>query len=382
MEAAATAAAEYQRELMLGMSDKARRLGDWAAQVGRGPNSGPERGFENSSAQLRDILRRGLIKMTDLRDDPEWFFEAHRVVGAFGEELGPGFWTRFTVQFNLVCRTPRTRHTRHEHAHAHVETELRSPPAQFAGTVLAVGNADQIEQLNVMQAAGQLGCFALTEKFAGVSSGMVVETTAEFDATTRTFVLNSPSAGAYKNWISQGFCADKSVVVADLRVGGKSHGPHAFLIDFRLERNGQVQLVDGVSLADMGRKTVANDLDNAWIAFDNVSKRPRTVMRARCRSVTATPPEHLARFAEGPARPRSLLRAGARARERAARPLRLHRRGGRLRAERGRHAHHGDDRGAPLHGASCRRRGCPALRQVTAPAANRPCCKPWLVADV
>ena len=188
---------------------------------------------------LRDLMTRGLVKMTDLRDDPEWFFEAHRIVAAHGDDLGSGFWTRFTVQFNL-----------------------------FAGTVLAAGSPSHVEQLRAMQAAGELGCFALTEKFAGVSSGMVVETVAAFDAASRTFVLRSPNEGAVKNWISQGFCADKSVVIADLQLeDGVSQGAHAFLIDFRVPRGSAAkQLVAGVRLADMGRKTTANDLDNAWCA--------------------------------------------------------------------------------------------------------------------
>merc|ERR1719453_2939847 len=121
-----------------------------------------------------------------------------------------------------------------------------------------------------MQSSAHLGCFGLTEKFAGVSSGMVVETLAEYDHANKEFVITSPSEGAKKNWISQGFVADKSVVVADLRIDGKSRGPHAFLIDFRVQRNGEKQLVSGISLADMGRKTVSNDLDNAWIKFDGV----------------------------------------------------------------------------------------------------------------
>ena len=51
----------------------------------------------------------------------------------------------------------------------------------------------------------RLGCFGLTEKFAGVSSGMVVESIAEVDLQMREFLLTSPNEGAYKNWISQGF---------------------------------------------------------------------------------------------------------------------------------------------------------------------------------
>ena len=142
----------------------------------------------------------------------------------------------------------------------------------FAGTVLAVGNASQIASLEAMQAAGALGCFALTEKFAGVSSGMVVETTAEFDAARNEFVISTPSEGAKKNWISQGFVADKAVVVADLRVGGASHGPHAFLTDFRVGG----ALAPGVRLADMGKKTVCNDLDRV----DRLRRRARPAVGA------------------------------------------------------------------------------------------------------
>jgi len=231
-------------------SARAKELQAWAVEVGRKRTSS-ELGFEESSSNLRELLKRSLVKMTDLRDDPTYFFEAHRVISMHGTELGAGFWTRFTVQYNL-----------------------------FAGTILAVGNEAQVAQLDQMQQKGELGCFGLTEKFAGVSSGMVVETIAEYDSVSGEFLLTSPNEGAYKNWISQGFCADKSVVVADLRVAGKSHGPHAFIIDFRADRNGVKELVPGVRLADMGRKTVCNDLDNAWIAFDGV-RVPRSALLDR-----------------------------------------------------------------------------------------------------
>jgi acyl-CoA oxidase len=61
----------------------------------------------------------------------------------------------------------------------------------------------------------------LTEQLAGVQSGLVVETTAVWDEKTREFALNTPHAGARKNWISQGATADKAVVVASLTVAGK-----------------------------------------------------------------------------------------------------------------------------------------------------------------
>lgn len=83
------------------------------------------------------------------------------------------------------------------------------------------------------------------------------------------------------------------MVVADLIVGGASKGPHAFVVDFRV--NGR--LVDHIAVDDMGPKTVGdtaygsvsrvehemqvgNDLDNAWIAFDNL-ELPKTALLSK-----------------------------------------------------------------------------------------------------
>ena len=47
------------------------------------------------------------------------------------------------------------------------------------------------------------------------------------------FVLHTPSDKAAKNWISQGYTAERGVVIADLVIGGESHGPHASLLSLR-----------------------------------------------------------------------------------------------------------------------------------------------------
>ena len=134
--------------------------------------------------------------------------------------------------------------------------------------MLGLGSPEQIQQLENMQQRGTLGCFALTEKLAGVNSGLVVKTTATYDPASTTFVIDTPNEGAYKNWISQGLTAEKCAVIADLRVDGKSYGPHGFLIDLRDVDTKHV--LKGVTLGDMGRKSTGNDLDNAWIRFDKV----------------------------------------------------------------------------------------------------------------
>jgi len=208
----------------------------------------------DSAESMRSLVRKGLLSATDIRDRPDRFFKAHRLLARHAVEHGPGFWIRFTVHYNLCF-----------------------------GTVLAVGGPEQVAAITETEAAGELGCFALTERLAGVQSGLLVETTAVYDEASEEFVLHTPNEGAAKNWISQGFTADKAVVLADLTVGGKRRGPHAFLMDLR--RGGE--LAPGVSLGDMGVKTTGNDLDNAWIAFDNV-RLPRAALLNAHASVDAS----------------------------------------------------------------------------------------------
>lgn len=123
-----------------------------------------------SAAVLRRVVRTQLLRFTDMRDHPEKFFLAHRLLGTIG--LG-GFGIRFTVQFNL-----------------------------FAGSILGLGGTDQVAKLDAMQEAGNLGCFLLTENQAGVLSGLIVKTTAEWDDRTKEFVLHTPDDAAAKNWVS------------------------------------------------------------------------------------------------------------------------------------------------------------------------------------
>ena len=54
---------------------------------------------EESAACLRELVRSGLLRHTDLRDHPERFFKAHRLLARHAVEHGPGFWIRFTVHY-------------------------------------------------------------------------------------------------------------------------------------------------------------------------------------------------------------------------------------------------------------------------------------------
>ena len=97
-----------------------------------------------SSALLRRLVQSGLLRFTDMRDEPEKFFLAHRLLSSVGLN---GFGVRFTVQFNL-----------------------------FAGSIVGLGGADQVSLLDDFQRDGTLGCFLLTEMQAGGEGSKTVST--------------------------------------------------------------------------------------------------------------------------------------------------------------------------------------------------------------
>ena len=82
-----------------------------------------------SSKILRQLCKTELLKFTDMRDNPEKFFMAHRLLSTVG--LG-GFGIRFTVQFNL-----------------------------FAGSLVGLAGEEQLKMLDEIQKEGKLGCFLL-----------------------------------------------------------------------------------------------------------------------------------------------------------------------------------------------------------------------------
>ena len=60
---------------------------------------------ELSAQRMRELVKSGLLRHTDLRDRPDRFFEAHRLLARRAVSEGPGFWIRFTVHYNLCYGT-------------------------------------------------------------------------------------------------------------------------------------------------------------------------------------------------------------------------------------------------------------------------------------
>lgn len=197
--------------------------------------------YNQSALKMRELIRSKLLLFDDIHVNPEKFFFAHRIMAYNTPKIGFGFWVRMTVQYNL-----------------------------FAGTIMALGTDFHREQLKIIQDHGLLGCFCLTESFAGVHSGLIIQTTAVLEGTS--IVFNSSLNGA-KNWISQGLVAEKAVIIANLYINNTNYGIQAFLVTLR--ENGK--LCAGISMWNMGNKTVGNDLDNARIIFKDF-KVPKTTL--------------------------------------------------------------------------------------------------------
>ena len=100
-----------------------------------------------------------------------------------------------------------------------------------------------------------------------------METTATFDQATDEFIVNTPSVAAQKYWITNGALhAHYCCVFARIINGEEDEGLHVILVPIRDQ---DLNVKEGVTIHDMGRKMGLNGIDNAKISFDNV-RVPRT----------------------------------------------------------------------------------------------------------
>lgn len=154
----------------------------------------------------------------------------------------------------------------------------------FAGAIHQLGT--ERHHAAWLPAAARLdlpGSFAMTETGHG-SNVAGLETTARYDPESGTFEIHTPHEGARKDYIG-GAARDArlAVVFARLETGGASHGVHAFAVPLR-DGNGNV--LPGVSIEDCGEKPGLNGVDNGRIAFDRV-RVPREALLDRFAGVAA-----------------------------------------------------------------------------------------------
>ena len=155
----------------------------------------------------------------------------------------------------------------------------------FGGAILQLGTERHHDAyLEDLVAAELLGCFAMTETGHG-SNVQALGTTATYDVETREFVITTPDDASRKDYIGNAAAhARLAVVFAQLAIGGRSEGVHAFVVPIR---DGAGQVLPGVRIADDGPKIGLNGVDNGRIWFDGV-RIPRENLLNRYADVTET----------------------------------------------------------------------------------------------
>jgi acyl-CoA oxidase len=185
--------------------------------------------------RLQLICDSDFLSVTDFSSNPKRIFAAHELTGLVDGSTA----TKMTVQFNL-----------------------------FGGTVLKLGTERHHKLLlKGIDSLKDIGCFALTELGYG-NNAVEMRTTAEYDAATDEFIINTPSVLAQKYWITNSAIHAKwAVVFARLLIHGQDYGVHAFLTRIR---NDDHSVCKGVRVEDMGRKMGMNGVDNGKLWFDHV----------------------------------------------------------------------------------------------------------------
>ncbi|MEV5607520.1 acyl-CoA dehydrogenase [Streptomyces sp. NPDC052225] len=152
----------------------------------------------------------------------------------------------------------------------------------FGGAILQLGTERHHAAYLPDLITGRLmGCFAMTETGHG-SNVQALGTVATYDTATQEFVLTTHGDAARKDYIGNAARhAELAVVFAQLEVGGRSEGVHAFVVPIRVDG----APAPGVRIADDGRKMGLNGVDNGRLWFDGV-RVPREALLNRFADVT------------------------------------------------------------------------------------------------
>ncbi|MEU3557827.1 acyl-CoA dehydrogenase family protein [Streptomyces fragilis] len=152
----------------------------------------------------------------------------------------------------------------------------------FGGAILHLGTERHHERYLPDLVSGRLmGCFAMTETGHG-SNVQALGTVARYDPDAEEFVITTPGDEARKDYIGNAARhGELAVVFAQLEVGGRFEGVHAFVVPIRVGG----EPAPGVSIEDDGRKMGLNGVDNGRIRFDGV-RVPREALLNRFADVT------------------------------------------------------------------------------------------------
>lgn len=149
----------------------------------------------------------------------------------------------------------------------------------FETVIQFLGSEEQIaEYLPKVASLEYLGCYAQTEIGHG-SDVSSLETTATFDQTTDSFIINSPTVTSAKFWPGElGKMCTHAVFHAQLIIGDKSYGVQSFICQVRdLDSHRPLK---GLEIGDIGPKGGYPQKDNGYMYFRHF-KIPRTALLSK-----------------------------------------------------------------------------------------------------
>jgi acyl-CoA oxidase len=151
----------------------------------------------------------------------------------------------------------------------------------FGGAVQMLGTERHHEEyLRDIMSLALPGCFAMTESGHG-SDVQHLRTTATY--TDGSFVIDTPDDEARKDYIGNAARDGRvAVVFAQLVIGDRSYGVHAFMVPIRDEAG---RPVPGVRIEDCGPKAGLNGVDNGRLWFSGV-RVPREALLNRYADVS------------------------------------------------------------------------------------------------
>lgn len=153
---------------------------------------------------------------------------------------------------------------------------IRLHITMFLPTILGQASDEQkMEWLGKCFDLKIIGTYAQTELGHGTFL-RGLETRADYDCTTKQFVLNSPTRTSYKWWPGGlGHTANYTILMAQMYVEGNNHGIQPFVVQLRDEETHMP--LPGIDIGDIGPKMGLQNVNNGYLGFSNV-KIPRTNM--------------------------------------------------------------------------------------------------------
>nr|XP_019581407.1 PREDICTED: acyl-coenzyme A oxidase-like protein isoform X2 [Rhinolophus sinicus] len=137
----------------------------------------------------------------------------------------------------------------------------------FGGVVRNLGSPRHVAKwLKPLQEQKYTGMFAMTERGHG-SNARGIQTEATLDFSAQEFVIHTPCEDAQKMYIGNATHRNYAAVFAQLTIGGRSQGPHCFIVPVPDESG---SLYPGVTVIDMMHKEGLHGVDNGILIFDKV----------------------------------------------------------------------------------------------------------------